>query len=77
VVRPNKTDAEDPAWRQQLDALAERVWAWTGNQAGIAELSESDLPRLLKERPSVLKAVEEEGIDLAGMPRRKWIKGPS
>jgi predicted nucleotidyltransferase len=77
VVRPTKTDAEDPTWREQLDALAERVWAWTGNQAGIAELAESDLPRLREDRPPVLKAVEEEGIDLAGTPRRKWIKSPS
>jgi DNA-binding transcriptional ArsR family regulator len=77
VVRPTKTDAEDPAWRRQLDALADRVWAWTGNHAGIAELSEDDLPRLLEERPPVLGEVEEQGIDLAGVPRRKWMKSLS
>jgi hypothetical protein len=42
--------------------------------ARIAELSEADLPRLLEERPPVLEEVEEQGIDLAGVPLRKWTK---
>lgn len=74
VVRPSKTDAEDPTWRRQLDELAEEVWAWTGNHAGIAELSEADVPRLLEERPPVLEQVVKQGIELAGVPLRKWMK---
>lgn len=74
VMRPAKTDAEDPTWGRQLDELADAVWAWTGNHAGIAELSEADIPRLLEERPPVLEQVEKQGIDLAGVPLRKWAK---
>lgn len=74
VVRPSKTTADDPAWRGQIDDLAERIRDWTGNHAGIAELSETDLPRLLEERPPVLQEVEQQGIDLAGAPLRKWMK---
>src|SRR4051794_18076092 len=64
MMRRAETDAEDPNWRRQVDDLADEVWAWTGNHAGIAELSEVDIPRLLKERPPVLEEVEEQGIDL-------------
>lgn len=74
VVRPSKTNAEDPVWLQQLHDLAEQIRGWTGNHAGIAELSETDLPRLLEERPPVLDEVEEQGIDLAGAPLRKWME---
>jgi predicted nucleotidyltransferase len=75
VMRPTKIEEEDPLWRRQLDELADAVWSWTGNHAGIAELSETDIPHLLKERPPVLEAVEKEGIELAGVPLRKWIMG--
>jgi DNA-binding Lrp family transcriptional regulator len=74
IVRRGKIDAEDPAWRRQLEELANRVWSWTGNHAGVVELSEADLPRLLEERPPVLDEVREQGVDLAGAPLRKWMK---
>jgi hypothetical protein len=66
VVRPKEIDAEDRGWRRQLDDLAERVWAWTGNRAGIVELSEADVPKLLEDRPPVVEEIAEQGIDLAG-----------
>lgn len=75
VVRPRETDADDRDWRQQLDDLAERVWAWTGNHAGIVELSETDVPQLLVDRPPVIEEVAEHGIDLAGVPIRELMKG--
>lgn len=74
VVRPAKVDPEDPAWRDQLDALAGRVRRWTGNAAGIAELSESELPRLRKDRPPIVEEVDEDAIDLAGEETRKLLR---
>jgi len=77
VVRRTEIDPENGDWRRQLDELAEHVWLWTGNHAGVVELSEANLPRLLEERPPALEAVEQDGIDLAGVPLRKWMKiGP-
>src|SRR4051794_30709298 len=38
VIRPDGVDAEDDKWRGQLHALADSVYAWTGNHAGISEL---------------------------------------
>jgi DNA-binding transcriptional ArsR family regulator len=77
VVRQAEIDSEDGGWRRQLDELADCVWLWTGNYAGVVEVSEADLPRLLEERPPALEEIEQQGIDLAGMPLRKWMKiGP-
>jgi len=75
VVRPKATDADDPRWRQQLDDLAERVWAWTGNPAGIVELSEADVPRLLGDRPPVIEEIAADGVDLAGTSIRELVRG--
>ena len=75
VVRPKATDADDPRWQQQLDDLADRVWAWTGNPAGIVELSEADIPRLLEDRPPVMEEIAEHGIDLAGISFRELMRG--
>jgi DNA-binding transcriptional ArsR family regulator len=75
VVRPKATDVDDPRWRQQLDDLAERVWAWTGNHAGIVELSEADIPKLLEDRPPVVDEIADHGIDLAGVTVRELMSG--
>jgi DNA-binding transcriptional ArsR family regulator len=75
VVRENDIDAEDPRWRGQLDELAGRVFSWTGNHAGMVELAEADIPRLLKERPPVIEEIAEQGIDLAGLPVQEMVKG--
>lgn len=74
VVRPADVDPEDPTWRDQLDALADRVRRWTGNNAGIAEVSEGELPRLRKDRPPVMEEVSEDAVDLAGEETRKLLR---
>lgn len=70
VVRPADVDPESPAWRDQLDALADRVRRWTGNNAGISEISEGELRRLRKDRPPVVDEVDEDAVDLAGEKAR-------
>jgi predicted nucleotidyltransferase len=74
MVRPKRTEPEEGGWREQLDDLADQVWSWTGNHAGIVEVSEADLPPLLKDRPPVLAEIEEQGIDLGGMPIRDLVR---
>jgi predicted transcriptional regulator len=66
VVRPKHVEEEDERWRSQIDSLAGAIHSWTGNHAGIAEISERDLPRLRRERPPVVKSVEADGITLTG-----------
>jgi predicted nucleotidyltransferase len=74
VVRPADVDPEDPAWRDQLNALADLVRRWTGNSAGIAEVSEGELPRLRKDRPPIVEEVGEDAVDLAGEETRKLLR---
>jgi predicted nucleotidyltransferase len=67
VVRPEGGDEEDPAWRAQIDRLADRVRVWTGNSAGIVEVGADELGDLVARSPPVLDSIRAEGIDLAGM----------
>ncbi len=74
VVRPADVDPEDATWRDQLDELADSVRRWTGNNAGIAEVSEGELPRLREDRPPVVEEVSEDAVDLAGEETRKLLR---
>lgn len=66
VIRPRGVEEADEGWRTQIDSLAAAVHSWTGNHAGIAEISERDLARLRRERPAVIENVDADGITLIG-----------
>jgi predicted nucleotidyltransferase len=66
VVRPKTVEEEDSGWRKQLDLLSRQVLRWTGNRAGIAEVGESELPRLRREEPLILAELRVDAITLAG-----------
>jgi predicted nucleotidyltransferase len=68
VVRPAGVDEDDAGWRQQLDQLADHVYDWTGNHAGISEVSAADVRRLRRERPPVVDELRRDAITLAGPP---------
>lgn len=68
IIRPKAIDEEDEAWRAQVDDLSDAIYRWTGNHAGVADISERELPRLRKERPAVITDVMEDGIALVGKP---------
>jgi predicted transcriptional regulator len=68
VVRPEDVDAEDRGWREQGNCLADAVRGWTGNNAGIVEVSEGELPGLRREQPPVVAELQQDAIDLAGKP---------
>ena len=59
-------EEEGERWRSQLNSLAAAIHSWTGNHAGIAEISERDLARLRRERPPVIENVDTDGITLIG-----------
>lgn len=73
IVRRADVDPDDAHWRGQVDRLADLVRRWTGNNAGIAEVSEGELPRLRKDRPPVVEEVSEDAVDLAGEATRKLL----
>ena len=73
IVRPADLEPDDAQWRSQIEQLAERVREWTGNHAGIVEISERDLPRLRRDRPPVVEEVSTDAIDLGGKPARRLL----
>jgi predicted nucleotidyltransferase len=66
IVRPRRVDENDATWRTQLEQLAQGVESWTGNRAGLSEVSEKELPRLRRTRPRVVSELEKDAIRLFG-----------
>jgi len=66
VVRPSDVPDDDARWRDQLDQLSAHVLAWTGNHAGLSEVSERDVRRLRRERPPVVGELSRDAITIAG-----------
>jgi predicted nucleotidyltransferase len=75
VVRPRDISHDDPHWREQLDSLSDRVLAWTGNHAGLSEVSETDVRRLRRERPPVVDELSREAITVAGPKPAELLGG--
>jgi predicted nucleotidyltransferase len=74
VVRPRRVPEDDPRWRQQLERLSDHVHEWTGNHAGLSEVSATDLRRLRRERPSIIEEVRRDAITLAGASTEELLR---
>jgi DNA-binding transcriptional ArsR family regulator len=74
VIRPADVEEDEVGWRAQVSALSEAVHAWTGNNAGIAELGEAELHNLRRRPPPILANLRADAIDLAGEPTRALFK---
>ena len=74
LVRPGTVEDDDEEWSGQVRALAEAIFAWTGNHAGIAEVGESDLKRLRRDQPPVLDSLRTDAVDIAGTPLRSLLR---
>lgn len=66
LVRPDRVGEDDDKWRAQINGLAEAIQAWTGNHAGIVEVSPRDVRRLRRERPAIVEKLESDAIVLVG-----------
>lgn len=66
VVRRRDVSDDDPRWREQLARLSDHVLAWTGNHAGLSEVSEADTRRLRRERPPIVEELGNDAITIAG-----------
>ena len=73
VVRPPGVAEDDRRWRAQLERLSDRVYAWTGNHAGLSEVPAADLRRLRRERPAVVEELGRDAITLAGPAVRELL----
>jgi hypothetical protein len=68
VVRPSTVGTDDAIWRQQLDGLAERVSAWSGNDCQILEYSRKELTALVGADDALIDELRREAIALVGRP---------
>jgi predicted nucleotidyltransferase len=75
LVRPGDVTEEDGEWRGQVEALADQVFEWTGNHAGIAEVGDDELERLRQERPAIVESIRADAVDIAGLPVRSFLRG--
>ena len=73
IVRPAGVGEEDQHWRGQLARLADEVRRWTGNHAGIAEVSETDVRRLARDRPRIVGDLQRDAVTLVGVPIRELL----
>jgi predicted transcriptional regulator len=71
LVRP--AGADEDRWAEQVNGLAESVRAWTGNNAGIVEVSEDELSGLRDDPPPVFGELGRDAIDLAGQPAKTLV----
>jgi predicted nucleotidyltransferase/predicted transcriptional regulator len=75
IVRPEQVEEEDATWRSQVDGLAEGVRRWTGNHAGIAELSTDQVASMRRRRPPILNELDADAITLAGADVGVLLRG--
>lgn len=75
LVRPGDVDEDDEQWRTQVEDLADAVFRWTGNQAGIAEVGKGQLERLRRDKPAIVASLREDGVDVVGTPIRSLLRG--
>lgn len=66
IVRPDRVDADDELWVDQLTDLTELVTGWTGNDARILELSEDETRTGLATGERVLVDIKAQAIVLFG-----------
>ncbi|MCY7287195.1 MAG: nucleotidyltransferase domain-containing protein [Cryobacterium sp.] len=73
LIHPATSIEGGNAWSPQVHDLATKIRLWTGNDAGIVDLSATDLERMQRNDEAILGSWEREGILLAGteLPRRQ------
>ncbi|MEX2534572.1 MAG: nucleotidyltransferase domain-containing protein [Trueperaceae bacterium] len=74
IVRSPGVDEEAEEWREQLALLGRQVLTWTGNHAGIVEVSAEELKQLGVQRQEVVQNLERDGINLYGPLFRELLK---
>jgi predicted nucleotidyltransferase len=67
VVRRGAVPAEDTHWREQLDALEQEIFRWTGNRASVSETSEDEIERLAADNRQIVAELRADAIVLVGL----------
>lgn len=75
IVRRRGVSKDDSRWQEQLAQLSSRVLAWTGNHAGLADISEADARRLRRERPPIVDELNRDAITIVGPEPAELFRG--
>lgn len=72
-------DLADERWLDQVDGLREDVRRWTGNDAQLVVLSDSERLDLLHDDgpDALLPNVRADAVDLAGEPAAQFLRPPT
>lgn len=73
VVRPG-ADEPDDRWTDQLDRLAARVTAWTGNDTRVLDMNEEEAREAASRGDAVLASIRGEGIQLYGAAAESLVR---
>lgn len=77
IIRPESVSAEDEQWLAQIDRLATDIRRWTGNHAGIADVSELELLDLDRAKRPILDELRLDAITLAGPAIDELLQVPA
>lgn len=66
VVRPDSIDQDEPAWRSQIDDLADLILRRTGNHASVVERDDSGMERLRTAEAPILSEMLADAFVLSG-----------
>jgi len=67
LVHVQGSEEQANAWTQQVDDLGAKIRLWTGNDAGILDISAVDLERMQVNGEAILDSWQREGILVAGV----------
>lgn len=68
VVRPFSVDDDDPAWSDAMAAWEAHVTRIAGNAVNRIEVRADEVPKRVKSRQTLWRAIRDEGVTLSGTP---------
>ncbi|HZP29406.1 MAG TPA: nucleotidyltransferase domain-containing protein, partial [Acidimicrobiia bacterium] len=68
VVRPSTTGEDDRAWSDSVTSWETHARRISGNAVNRIEVSEDEVPKLMRSRRPLWQSIRHEGVVLQGMP---------
>ena len=67
VIRADRFDENDPAWRLQLDQFSQQVTAWSGNTCEILEMSRTEVVESVRTGHKLARDLQRDALPLGGV----------
>lgn len=66
MVRPDSIEEDEPCWQAQVEDLRRKIEGWSGNCAGIVEVTEARLAHLRDEERPIIAELRSDAIVVGG-----------